>query len=51
MTDFKQTGSRLELVIENLMASTIDVALTEASSNDTGYLVCVYDKKRRTREK
>jgi tubulin--tyrosine ligase len=29
--DFKQTGSRLEAVIENLMGSTIDVALTDSS--------------------
>jgi tubulin--tyrosine ligase len=28
--DFKQTGSRLQAVIENLMGSTIDVALTDS---------------------
>lgn len=49
--DFKQTGSKLESVIENLMASTIDVALlpevTGKPCDDHGNLVLVYDQKSR----
>jgi tubulin---tyrosine ligase len=50
--DFKQTGSKLESVIENLMGATIDVALLPESigRNCPNYdKVClVYEQKRQT---
>lgn len=49
--DFKQTGSNLESVIENLMGSTIDVALLPKATgklcDDSGKLTLVYEQSRR----
>lgn len=46
--DFKQTGNKLESLIESLMGSTIDVALlpnvTGKSCNDSGSLSLVYEQ-------
>jgi tubulin---tyrosine ligase len=50
--DFKQTGSKLESVIENLMGATIDVALLPESvgRNCPNYdqMCLVYEQKRQT---
>ena len=52
--DFKQTGSKLSPVIENLMGSTIDIALLPGASGeacrDPGRLTLVYEKESRRKD-
>ena len=44
--DFKQTGSQLQIVIETLMRSTIDIAMRDFNGAQVGNLSLVYTKKR-----
>jgi len=44
--DFKQTGSQLQIVIETLMRSTIDIALRGINNAQVGNLSLVFTKKR-----
>lgn len=52
--DFKQTGKRLQKIVENLMGLTIDLALGNAANDDpvtssSGKLVLVYESMRQRR--